>query len=60
METEINPKYQSAAAIVEQVLKQVLSVAVPGMSVAALCTYADALVVAHTKSVHRKETAIER
>ncbi|KAJ2507867.1 hypothetical protein IWW47_000901 [Coemansia sp. RSA 2052] len=60
METEINPKYQSAAAIVEQVLKQVLSVAVPGMSVAALCSYADALVVAHTKSVHRKETAIER
>ncbi|KAJ2746335.1 hypothetical protein GGI20_001457 [Coemansia sp. BCRC 34301] len=60
MEPEINLKYQSAAAIVDQVLKQALSVAVPGMSVAALCSYADSLVSAYTKSVHRKETEIER
>ncbi|KAJ2888444.1 hypothetical protein GGI21_006724, partial [Coemansia aciculifera] len=60
MESELNPKYQSSAAVVEQVLKQVVSVAVPGMSVAALCSYADSLVAAYTKSVHRKETEIER
>ncbi|KAJ2821107.1 hypothetical protein FBU31_005012 [Coemansia sp. 'formosensis'] len=60
MDSEINPKYQSTAAVVEQVLKQVLSVVVPGISVASLCSYADSLVSAYTKSVHRKETEIER
>ncbi|KAJ2489698.1 hypothetical protein IWW37_003755 [Coemansia sp. RSA 2050] len=60
MDTGINTKYQSTAAIVEQVLKQVLGVVVPGISVASLCSYADSLVTAYTHSVHRKETDIER
>ncbi|KAJ2701489.1 hypothetical protein FB645_004635 [Coemansia sp. IMI 203386] len=53
-------KYRSAAAIASQVLQSVISVTVPGMSVAAICSYGDSLVAAHSKSVHRKEENIER
>ncbi|KAJ2000478.1 hypothetical protein GGI04_000402 [Coemansia thaxteri] len=60
MDPEINPKYQSSAAIAEQVLKHVLSSVVPGMSIAALCSYANSLVAAYSKSVYRKEEGIER
>ncbi|KAJ1729514.1 hypothetical protein LPJ61_003485 [Coemansia biformis] len=53
-------KYRTAAAAVEQVLKQTAAVAVPGMSVAAICSYADSLVEATCKSVFRKDDSIER
>ncbi|KAJ2880839.1 hypothetical protein FB639_002744, partial [Coemansia asiatica] len=53
-------KYRSASAIAGQVLQNVISVAVPGMSVAAICSYSDSLIDAHCKSVHRKEEGIER
>lgn len=60
MSSEINPKYLSAAAIVDQVLKQALTIVTPDLSVAAICSYADSLVEAHAASVHRKEEDIER
>ncbi|KAJ2362468.1 hypothetical protein H4S01_004763, partial [Coemansia sp. RSA 2610] len=53
-------KYRTAAAIVDQVLKQALVVVVPGMSVAAICSYADQLVEANCAVVFRKEGSIER
>ncbi|KAJ2668311.1 hypothetical protein IWW42_005283 [Coemansia sp. RSA 1085] len=53
-------KYRTAAAIVDRVLKQVVSVVVPGMSVAAVCSYADQLIEANCQAVFRKETTIER
>ncbi|KAJ2357986.1 hypothetical protein IWW50_002656 [Coemansia erecta] len=53
-------KYLTAAAIVDQVLKQTGVVVVPGMSVAAICSYADSLVEANCAAVFRKEQDIER
>ncbi|KAJ2773522.1 hypothetical protein IWQ56_000239 [Coemansia nantahalensis] len=53
-------KYRTAAAAVEQVLRQAVAVAVPGMSAAALCSYADSLVEAICSSVFRKDESIER
>ncbi|KAJ2554166.1 Proliferation-associated protein 2G4 [Coemansia sp. RSA 1933] len=60
MSNGIDTKYYSSSAIVDEVLRLAQGVAVPGMSVAALCSYADALVEAYTQSVHRKEQDIER
>ncbi|KAI8319632.1 Creatinase/aminopeptidase [Martensiomyces pterosporus] len=60
MSTDSIPKYQTASAIVGQVLKHVLSVVSPGMSVSALCTYSNSLVEAYSGSVYRKEKDIER
>ncbi|KAJ1663117.1 hypothetical protein IW140_005332 [Coemansia sp. RSA 1813] len=56
----IDAKYYSSSAIVNEVLRLTQGVAVPGMSVAAICSYADALVEAYTQSVYRKEQDIER
>ncbi|KAJ2588327.1 Proliferation-associated protein 2G4, partial [Coemansia sp. RSA 1797] len=53
-------KYRTSAAIVDQVLKQASVVVVPGMSVAAICSYADELVEASCRAVFRKEETIER
>ncbi|KAJ1937189.1 hypothetical protein GGF37_005308, partial [Kickxella alabastrina] len=60
MSTDSVAKYKSASAITGQVLQSVISVIVPGMSVAAICSYSDSLVVAYCKSVYRKEESIER
>ncbi|KAJ2669334.1 Proliferation-associated protein 2G4 [Coemansia spiralis] len=60
MSSGIDTKYYSSSAIVGIVLKLVLGVAVPGMSVAAVCSYGDSLVETYTKSVYRKEESIER
>ncbi|KAJ2520020.1 hypothetical protein GGI11_002409 [Coemansia sp. RSA 2049] len=59
-DNNIDTKYYSSSAIVSEVLALVQGVAVPGMSVGALCSYGDALVEAYTQSVHRKEQTIER
>ncbi|KAJ2779274.1 hypothetical protein H4R18_004115, partial [Coemansia javaensis] len=53
-------KYRTAAAVVEHALRQAAAVAVPGMSIAAICRYADSLVEAACGSVFRKEEGIER
>ncbi|KAJ2399777.1 hypothetical protein GGI23_002445 [Coemansia sp. RSA 2559] len=60
MSNSINTKYYSSSAIVNEVLRLAQGVAVPGMSVASICSYADTLVDAYTQAVHRKEKDIER
>ncbi|KAJ2785014.1 hypothetical protein GGI15_002080 [Coemansia interrupta] len=60
MSADGNAKYKSASAIASYVLQSVVGIVAPGMSVAAICSYSDALVSAHCKSVYRKEQGIER
>ncbi|KAJ2720943.1 hypothetical protein GGI07_004293 [Coemansia sp. Benny D115] len=60
MSSEANAKYRSASAITGQVLQSLTKVAVPGMSVAAICSYGDSLINAYCRSVYRKEETIER
>ncbi|KAK9678979.1 hypothetical protein K7432_016475 [Basidiobolus ranarum] len=51
---ELN-KYQTAAAICDEVLKQVASKVAAGVSVAELCQFGDELIISYTNSVYNKQ-----